>query len=205
MDSPLTEKEISTEKVWDLLEDEVIEAIKKFLIKNHPQEILEKFQAQISSLISSYSAHLPRHVVSSEADDLANIAKVEFLESIKAWDPRKNKEIWPLAYQRISGAMRDHIRHLTKADPSRLYDWITNAAYLYITMADTTRFENKVETGFQLKDAMEKLNDQEKKIVVEYYNKSKTFKQIGEELKISESQVSRLCKTATEKMRRILK
>lgn len=193
-------KEIDISRV----DERIISGIKRYLLQKFPKEILKKFQPQLSALIGRYMSHLPRHVVSQESDDLSNVARLELFESIKSWDPRKNPKVWPLAQQRITGAMKDHIRYLTKSDPSRIYEWITNAAYLFMSVEESPHFEHKIEDGFQLDKAMRNLNEQERQVVVMYYKDNRTFKDIAKMVGLSESQVSRICKTATRKMKEII-
>jgi RNA polymerase sigma factor (sigma-70 family) len=199
-----SENKIKKEVDISRVDDRIIAGLKKYFLNKFPKEILKKFQAQLDVLVSKYVAHLPRHVASSEFDDLANVARLELFESIKSWDPRKNPKVWPLAQQRITGAMRDHIRYLTKSDPTRLYEWITNAAYLFMSVEQSPHFEHKIEDGFQLDKAMRILNDLERQVVVMYYRDNKTFKEIAKMVGLSESQVSRICKTATQKMKEII-
>ena len=194
----------SDEKTWTIAEADVISAIRQYLLTTHPGDILKKFQSRIASVVSIYLRKLPSHVVTSEADDLSNVARIEFLEALRSWDPLKREDPWPLAMTRITGAMRDHLRYLTKADPSRLYDWITSAAYVYMTVNASPEFENKVDRGLQLNAAMKKLDEQERKVVVWHYKQDKTFKEIGESIELSESQVSRIYGMAVQKIKKIL-
>lgn len=194
------EKEVDISRV----DGRIIAGIKRYFLHKFPKEILKKFQPQLNVLISRYLAHLPKHVAESEIDDLSNVARLELFESIKTWDPKRNPKVWPLAQQRITGAMRDHIRYLTKSDPTRIYEWITNAAYLFMSVEENPHFEHKIEDGFQLDKAMRNLNENEKQVVIMYYRDNKTFKDIAKMLGLSESQVSRICKTATQKMKEIL-
>ena len=155
----------------------------------------------ISSL---YVRQLPQHVGQSESDDLKTIAQLEFIETYKAWQPTDNQDIWPLAYTRITGAMKDHIRYITKSDPSRIYDWINDAAYIYMATEKDNSFEKEIESGIQLNKAMECLNPREKSIVINYTKQDLTFGQIGQEIGVSESQVSRIYKNALKKMKEAL-
>lgn len=192
------------ERVWQQAEEDVVASIKQHLIKTRPTNILKKFQSRIASIVSIYLRKLPSHVITSEADDLSNLARIEFLESLRAWDPLKREDPWPLAMSRITGAMRDHLRYLTKADPSRVYDWVTSAAYIYMTVNNSSEFEHKIERGIQLKMAMEQLGEQERKVVVWHYKHDRTFKEIGEKIGLSESQVSRIYKAAIERMKKAM-
>jgi RNA polymerase sigma factor (sigma-70 family) len=198
------DKKKSEKLLWDNIEQNVIDNAKKYLAQQYSNDILTKFNSKISSIVYNYTAHLPKHVVSSEFDDLANIAKIEFIETIKDWDFSKKKDVWSLAYQRIRGAMKDHIRYLTKADPGRLYDWITNAAYIYLTVNNNNNYETKIENNVQLNEAMKSLSHIEKAIVNNRYKNDKTFKDIGLEVNLSESQVTRIYKEAIRKIKKIV-
>lgn len=190
---------------WEELEPAVLSHVKNTLLRQYSNDILEKFHSKISGIVYSYTAQLPKHVVSSEYDDLANIAKIEFLETVRSWDPRVTSDIWAFAYSRLTGAMKDHLRSLTKADPSRLYNWITDAAHVYLSVNNNEDIHSKIENSIQLYDAMKKLNYVEKKIINERYKNDKTFKEIGEEINLSESQVTRIYKEAVEKLKKIMR
>jgi hypothetical protein len=126
------------------------------------------------------------------------------LETVKVWVPSRCPDIWPLARARIVGAMKDHIRFITRADPSRLYDWVTDAAYILMAIQDRADFENEIETGVQLQEAMKVLSMRERKIVLSHTKDDLTFKQIGELIGVSESQISRIYKKAIEKLRKVI-
>ena len=65
-------------------------------------------------------------------------------------------------------------------------------------------FEKNIENGMQLNQAMKVLAFREKKIVVYHSKEDLTFKQIGEKLGVSESQISRIYKKALEKLKKEL-
>ena len=147
---------------------------------------------------------MPIHVIESELDDLKVVSQLELLETLKAWDPINNDDIWPLAYSRITGAMRDHIRHLSRTDPTRVYDWIVDSANDYISSQTKFDYVKKVETGDQIDRALAVLNDREKVVVISHTKSDYTFKVIGQQIGLSESQVSRIYKKAIEKMRKVM-
>ena len=60
------------------------------------------------------------------------------------------------------------------------------------------------DASITVESAMHNLSDSEKAVIKGYYNHDKTFKQIGKEIDLSESQVSRIAKTATEKLKKAL-
>ena len=182
----------------------IINAIKVCLLKKYSESILAHFQKKIDYLVNKYVRNLPSHVGVSESEDLQTIAILEFFETIKAWDPCRNADVWPLAYSRINGAMRDHIRYVTKSDPSRFYEWVSDAAHLYLTVNQDNSFESKIESSDQLSRAMTRLSPRDKRVVMAYIKEDKTFAEIGEEFDISESHVSRVYKKAIEEIKKSL-
>ncbi|MDA1353049.1 MAG: sigma-70 family RNA polymerase sigma factor [bacterium] len=187
---------------WETLNSLVLARIKFTLLQRYIEHILTYFQGKITQIARSYIRHLPRHVAEGEGDDLITIAQLEFVETFKVWDPEKATNIWPLAYTRITGAMKDHIRYVTRSDPSRLYDWINDAGYVLMLNQEEHNFEDKIETGIQLNRALKVLSVREKRIVVAYAKQDETFQTIATKLKLSESQVSRIYKKAIDKMKR---
>jgi RNA polymerase sigma factor (sigma-70 family) len=192
------------EKLWDKISDRVYNNIKVYLLKVHVPEIIRFFGPKIDIIVKKYARYLPNYVVNSEIDDLRTIAQLEFLETVKVWSPDKNSNIWPLAQQRITGAMKDHIRYVTKSDPSRLYDWVADAAHMYKTVNDRADFVKQIDTGDELGRAMKVLTERERKIVIAHTHADQTFKVIGTRIGVSESQVSRIYKKALEKLKKEL-
>lgn len=192
------------EALWNEISDPVINNLKVQLMEYYAGDILRAFSPNINKLVARYARFLPNHVADSERDDLKTIAQLEFIETLKIWDPKKGKDIWPIAYQRINGAMKDHIRYITKADPSRFYDWITDAASVLLSVNRLADFETQIENSLQLKIAMASLTPREQKIVSMYVVDDLTFIQIGEKLGISESQISRIYKKAVERIKKTL-
>jgi RNA polymerase sigma factor (sigma-70 family) len=143
-------------------------------------------------------------VVTTEGDDIANVALIEFFETIKVWDPERNEDVWPLAYSRISGAMRDQIRYITKSSPTRLYNWVSDASSLYLTVEQDNSFETKIESGVVLNEAIKSLDRKEKFIIISRFKHDKTFKEIGEMIGISESQTTRIYKQVIQKLRKLI-
>lgn len=194
----------NADKILSKTTEPILKIVRQYLVKHRSKDLIEKFQPQLNSLVGHYISRLPRHVSDSERDDLANIARLEFLETIKSWDPRKNKDVWPLAYSRVSGAMKDHIRYISKTDPTRLYEWVTNAAHLFLTVEKTLDFEKKIESGIQLDEAMKALDDNEKKVIISHYQEGKPFKEIADSIGTSESQATRIAQRAIKKMREVI-
>ncbi|OGI09861.1 MAG: hypothetical protein A2Y40_08465 [Candidatus Margulisbacteria bacterium GWF2_35_9] len=183
----------------------IVSDLKDYLIHHYSELIFGEFQHKIDMLVMNYSRKLPSFIKYSEHDDLLSIARIEFIQTIRSWDPISNPAVWPFAYSRINGAMRDHIRYLTKADPSRLYNWIADAAYMYLAINNNrTEFASKVEDGVVLKEAMKQLTEMEQKVIKLKSVKDLTLNEVGENVGLSESQVSRIYRTAIEKLKKIL-
>ena len=189
---------------WEKIKTSVKNYTKVYLLTYYVDKILKLYEKRISNLAFKYSRFLPYHVAQTETDDLKMLANLEFVEVMKVWDPEQNDALWPLARVRMLGAMKDHIRHVTKSDPTRLYDWITEAAQVYISVESRADFENKIETGHQLNEGMKALTPREKQIVIDHTTHDMTFKEIGKKIELSESQVSRVYKKSIEKMRKVL-
>jgi len=176
-----------------------------YLVHHYSDAIFSAFKYKIDSLVKNYARKLPGFIKDSEYDDLHNIACMEFVQTMRAWDPTNNPVVWPFAYSRINGAMRDHIRYLTKADPSRLYNWITDAAYMYLAInKNKEEFSHKVEDGVTLSEAMKQLTSIEQKVVTLKSVNDLTLVDIGKKINLSESQVSRIYRGAIDKLKKIL-
>ncbi len=127
---------LTAQDIWLTISEKVLNNIKVFVLQNHVDKVLEHFHTRVDYIVRRYARFLPTYVAQSEVDDLKTIAQLELLETLKVWDQTKSLEMWPLAQARIIGAMKDHIRYITKSDPSRFYDWITDAAYVYMATND---------------------------------------------------------------------
>ena len=200
----MSEGTLKAQQAWEKAKKIAGQDIKRHLTTTYSDEILTKYSTKINSLVTCYFSSLPPHVVNTEGDDLANVARIEFFETIKAWDPDRNQDVWPLAFSRITGAMRDQIRYITKASPARLYNWITDAAYVYMSIEEENSFESKVEASVVIDEAMNKLERKERFIVVSRFKHDKTFKEIGDLIGLSESQTTRVYKTAMDLLKKII-
>lgn len=190
--------------VWEKINFSIYNYLKIHILKYYINDLINFFTPKIFMVVKKYALQLPPFVVESEIDDLSIVAQLEFLEVVKVWDPQKNKNIWPLARVRIVGAMKDHIRYITRSDPSRLFDWISDAAYMIQLSTDNNNFVTNIDSSDQLNKAMEVLTDRERKIVIAHTKEDLTFKSIGKRLNISESQTSRIYKKCIEKIRKVI-
>jgi RNA polymerase sigma factor (sigma-70 family) len=195
---------INHHDIWKIIQAPILNVIKVHYLNHHIESFLLAYEQQLGFLINKYKRHLPQHVSYVEGDDLKTIAQLELIETFKAWNPTKNKDIWPLAYTRINGAMKDHIRYISKSDPTRFYDWVTDAANLYLAINDDNSHESEIENSSELNRALKELNEKERKIVTMYINEDLTFSEISKRIKLSESQISRIYKQAIKKIKSIL-
>lgn len=195
----------SLNAIWSDIRVNVINNLKVHLLQRYVADIIHLYSPKINMIVNKYSRNLPNYVASSEVDDLSTIAQLEFLETVKVWIPEKDKrDIWPLAQMRIIGAMKDHVRYITKTDPSRLYDWVADAAHMYLSVQKRADFTKKIETGDELNRAMTVLSHRERSVIVMHTKNDLTFKAIGYQIGVSESQISRIYKAAIEKLKKEL-
>ena len=193
------------DKLWAKIGLKIVNFLKIFLIENHVVDIMKHFSRRLIGVVRGYCRHLPLHVIESEGDDLKTISQLELLETIKVWDSINNEDVWPLAQARIVGAMRDHIRYLTRTDPTRVYDWILDSASDYMSAKKETHYVDTIDNDDQLDQALAVLSAKERLVVLSHAKQDQTFRVIGEQLKLSESQASRIYKQAIVKMRKVMK
>jgi RNA polymerase sigma factor (sigma-70 family) len=185
------------------IEDRIVKIIRDRFLK-YSDEVLEKYKDQITNSVRFYVSTLPSHIKSSEADDLSSEARIAFVDALKTWDPRKG-ELWPYVSIRLKGGMQDYLRKKKMDQISGMYEWINSAAYVYLAFNKEAIVSDQVDDLLHVDTALRVLDDKEKTVVENYYKKDKTFKEIGVEIGLSESQVSRICKEATRKMRKVIK
>ena len=200
---PATCESETLDGIWNIVESPIINHAKVYYLTKYIHQLLITFESKVLFLVNKYKRHLPNHISNSEGDDLLSIAQLELIEAFKSWKPNKNTDLWPLAYTRINGAMKDHIRYISKSDPSRFYDWVVDAAQLYMAINQTSQ-ESFIESSAELERALKYLDDNEQKVTTLYLNQDYTFAKIATEIGLSESHVSRIYKTALKKIKDIL-
>jgi RNA polymerase sporulation-specific sigma factor len=91
-------------------------------------------------------------------------------------------------------------------DPVSLYEPVyhdgTDAIYVMDQLQDKNSADETWLDGIALKEAIEKLGEREKKIIMMRFYQGKTQMEVSEEIGISQAQVSRLEKTALKNIRR---
>ena len=192
------------DQLWIKVNNNIISFIKVYILKNHIHTVLDFFSERLKMITYKYCRCLPLYVVEGEGEDLKTVAKLELLEAIKSWDPVHNDEIWPLAQMRIVGAMKDHIRSITRSDPSRVYDWVKDQGQNYISSRVKTSQVDRHDMKDQIKWAMNQLDSREQFIVYAHTKLDLTFKKIGEKIKLSESQVSRVFKKSMKTLKKAI-
>lgn len=185
------------------IEDRIISVIREKFLK-HSEEVVEKYKAQITNTVNWYVSTLPPHIKKSESDDLAQEAKIAFIDALKSWDPRRG-ELWPYVSIRLKGAMQDYLRKKKMDQVSGMYEWINSAAHVYMAFNREAIVSDQVDDILHVDVALKELTNKEKEIVEKYYKQDKTFKEIGDDIGLSESQVSRICNEATRKMKKAIK
>ena len=185
------------------VEDRIVSILREEYLK-FSKETLEKYDPQIKATVRWYVSSLPRHIAGSEAGDLESEAKIAFMDCLKTWDPRKG-ELWPYVSFRLKGAMQDYLRKRGSDPVAGLYEYITSAANVYMAFNKKSIAHEEIDKLLHLDSAMKDFSDKEKKVIEGYYRKDQTFKEIGREIELSESQVSRICKEATTKLRKALR
>lgn len=185
------------------VEDRIVKILREEFLK-HSSETLEKYQNQINSTVRWYISSLPRHIAKHEADDLASEAKIAFMDCLKTWDPRKG-ELWSYVSVRLKGSMQDYLRKRGGDPVAGIYEFVSSAANVYMAFNNKSIVHEEVDRALHLDSAMQVLDDKEKSVINGYYKQDKTFKEIGKDIGLSESQVSRICKEATTKLKIVLK
>lgn len=185
------------------VEDRIVAIIREQFLK-YSAETLDKYKDQIESTVRWYVSTLPRHIASSEAKDLESEAKIAFVECLKTWDPRKG-ELWPYVSVRLKGAMQDYLRKRGTDPVAGLYEFITSAANVYMAFNRKEIVHEEIDKILHVDSAMKEFSEKEKAVIENYYRHDKTFKEIGKEIGLSESQVSRICKDATLKLKKALR
>ncbi|MCX5749084.1 MAG: sigma-70 family RNA polymerase sigma factor [Candidatus Saganbacteria bacterium] len=183
-------------------EDRIVQLLRQHFLK-YSDEVVEKYKSQIDSTVKWYISNLPHNVARNEADDLISEAKMAFVDALKTWDPRKG-DLWPYVSIRLKGSMQDYLRKRGTDPVTGIYEWVTQAANVYLAFNKELAHSESTEIATQIDSALKDLSDNERAVIVGYYQDDKTFKEIGKEIDLSESQVSRICKTATHKLKKLL-
>lgn len=182
------------------IQDKIISIIRSHFLK-YSDEVLEKYKTQIDATVKWYINNLPNNVARSESEDLRSEAKMAFIDALKSWDPRKGN-LWTFVSIRLKGAMQDYLRKRGSDPVTGIYEWISQAANVYLAFNKEIVQDEPTELATHIDSVLKGLDEHEQKVIAGYYHDDKTFQEIGDEIHLSESQVSRICKTATMKIRK---
>lgn len=183
-------------------EDRIVVILRKHFMK-YSDEVLQKYKNQIDATVKWYINNLPTAVAAREAEDLTSEAKMAFVDALKSWDPRKG-DLWPYVSIRLKGSMQDYLRKRGTDPVTGIYEWVTQTANVYLAFNKEVAVTETTELATQIDSAMKDLDENERKVIIGYYQDDKTFKEIGRDIDLSESQTSRICKTATQKLKKLL-
>jgi len=183
-------------------EDRIVVILRKHFMK-YSDEVLQKYKNQIDATVKWYINNLPTAVAAREAEDLTSEAKMAFVDALKSWDPRKG-DLWPYVSIRLKGSMQDYLRKRGTDPVTGIYEWVTQTANVYLAFNKEVAVTETTEVATQIDSAMKDLDENERKVIIGYYQSDKTFKEIGKDIGLSESQTSRICKTATQKLKKLL-
>ena len=93
-------------------------------------------------------------------------------------------------------------------EPLSLYDSVysdaEDSAYVIDKLSDETQSDEILIENIALKEAMGKLSEREKSIIARRYYRGKTQMEIADEIGISQAQVSRIEKSAIDKLRKYM-
>ena len=183
-------------------EDKIVSLLRNHFLK-YSDEVIEKYKNQIDSTVKWYIHNLPHNVAKNEAEDLTSEARLAFVDALKNWDPRKG-DLWPYVSIRLKGAMQDYLRKRGGDPVTGIYEWVTSAANVYLAFNKEVLHNETTEEATQIDSAMKDLSENDRAVIIGYYQHDKTFKEIGKDIDLSESQVSRICKSATLKLKKSL-
>ncbi|MFA5098330.1 MAG: sigma-70 family RNA polymerase sigma factor [Candidatus Margulisiibacteriota bacterium] len=183
-------------------QDKIVSILRNHFLK-YSDEVIEKYKNQIDSTVKWYIHNLPYNVAKNETDDLTSEARLAFVDALKNWDPRKG-DLWPYVSIRLKGAMQDYLRKRGGDPVTGIYEWVTSAANVYLAFNKEVLHNETTEEATQIDSAMKDLSENDRAVITGYYKDDKTFKEIGKEINLSESQVSRICKSATLKLKKAL-
>src|SRR3989339_1744438 len=148
------------------IEDRIVRVIRERFLR-YADEVVDKYKNQITNTVNWYVSTLPSHIRKSEAEDLAQEARIAFIDSLKNWDPRRG-ELWPFVSIRLKGSMQDYLRKKKMDQISGMYDWINSAAHVYMAFNREAVVSDQVDDILYVDVALKELNDKEKDIVERY-------------------------------------
>ena len=194
--------------------------------RNPNRENREKIILYYMELVKIVVASLWKYFYSVvEFDDLLGYGVLGLIDAIYRFDHTRGIKFSTYAYTRIKGSILDNMRD-TNWIPRSVTDKIKKLRKLGIEIEKPNILfleeilEKEIivaQNGMPeeyiiktariplLKDAIEKLNPREQKIIKSHYFRYKKFKKIAKEIEISETYASTIHQNALKKLARILK
>lgn len=155
-------------------------------------------------------------------DDLVAYGMIGLVESIERYDETKNTSFMTFAYYRIRGAILDGLRTmgwLSRAEYSRVKEETSTGGlpilliseeecqeYKYLPSQDVSidDLTSHYEECVAIRNVIQKLNDREKQIIDMYYYKDMNLEEVGNNIGMSKSWISRLHERTINKCKRML-
>ena len=123
---------------------------------------------------------------------------------------REMREATNAEIAKILGEDEKAVENATAAivEPMSLYDSVwgdgDDAMYVIDQLSDETKSDEVLIENIALKEALKKLNEREMSIISRRFYRGKTQMEIASEIGISQAQVSRIEKSAIDKLRRYM-
>ena len=123
---------------------------------------------------------------------------------------REMREATTAEIAKILGEDEKAVENATAAivEPMSLYDSVwgdgDDAMYVIDQLSDETKSDDTLIENIALKEALKKLNEREMGIISRRFYRGKTQMEIAAEIGISQAQVSRIEKSAIEKLRKYM-
>lgn len=171
----------------------------------------EEHLKMVRRIAGSMVRHLPAHV---ERDELVSLGYMGLVEAHKRFDPKRGVPFGAFAAMRVRGAMLDWLRQLdpiSRDERARLRNTDASAS---VSLVDFSCAEDYASRGERADDellkheqkvllwrALGKLSERERLVVTRYFFEEKSLKNIGEELKVTESRVCQIVSQVTARLR----
>ena len=143
---------------------------------------------------------IPVHV---DLDDLIHAGVMGLIDAATRYDATMDVTFQSFAKHRIKRSILDSLRAAASSRPTEDENQSTPEYPAPVKFRPDNMVERK-QLSVKLQSAISTLPDRYQKVVVLYYTKDMTMKEIGSRLNINESRVSQIHKNALEKMAVVL-
>ena len=177
---------------------------------------IDNFDPNLDVKFSTYAVpmiigELRRHLRDYNAIRVPRSLRDMAYRALKAKEMLSLKTSAEPSVEEIAKELNEDIKLVTKAldailDPVSLYDPIYNdngdALYIFDQIKDENENDENWTDNIAIKNAISHLGERERQILLMRFNSGKTQTEISKEIGISQAQVSRLEKSALEKMKK---